>query len=93
MPKRMGEIEYWLKRLFFSGRKEDYIVYIRYRVDGEEELRPIPGKFIDDIRRGYIIVGEDMIPFHRVEEIRTRDGKIVFKRRKNMGLRDLDPSS
>jgi uncharacterized protein (UPF0248 family) len=82
MPKRMGEIEFWLRKIFFGGNREKYVVFIRHRVDNEEELRPIPARFIDDIRRGYIIVGEDMIPFHRVEEIRTIDGKIIYSRKK-----------
>ncbi|GEM_PF-613644 len=84
MPKKRGDIEKWLRKIFFSGKREEYIVFIRHRVDGEEELRPIPSRFIDDIRRGYIIIGDDMIPFHRVEEIRDKSGKIVYSRRKNI---------
>jgi uncharacterized protein (UPF0248 family) len=77
---RRGMIEEYLKRVFLHGPRRDYIVYIKYRTSEGEEYRPIPVEFIDDIRGGYIIVGEDKIPFHRVVEIRRRDGRIVYSR-------------
>ncbi|MGC8982799.1 MAG: RNA repair domain-containing protein [Desulfurococcaceae archaeon] len=80
MGKKRGEVEEHLKKVFFGGRKEDYIVFVRYRLDGEEQLRPIPGELITDVRGGYIHVGEDRIPFHRVAEIRTKKGELVYKR-------------
>ncbi|OYT37732.1 MAG: hypothetical protein B6U89_06930 [Desulfurococcales archaeon ex4484_58] len=83
MGGRRGEVEKWLRKIFFGGKKEDYIVFVRFRTNNGEEYRPLPARFIDDIRRGYIIVGEDMIPFHRVVEIRSIDGKIVYSRIKN----------
>lgn len=82
MGRKRGEIEDWLKRIMWSGRRSDYIIYIRYRrPNGVEELRPIDGDEIVDVRRGYIILWDSMIPYHRVEEIRLKNGKIVFKRR------------
>lgn len=67
--------------MFFGGERDKYIVYVRFREEGSEELVPIPASLISDVRRGYIYVGDNMIPFHRVEEIRTRDGRIVYARR------------
>jgi len=80
--RRRGEVEEWLKRVFFGGKRSEYIVYIRFRTNTGEEYRPLPGDFIDDVRRGYIIVGEDKIPFHRVVEIRDKSGKILYTRLK-----------
>lgn len=83
MARKKGAIEEWLKRIKWGGRQGDYVVYIRYRRSGSnvEELKAIPGEEIDDVRRGYIVSGDEYIPFHRVEEIRTKDGRIVYSRR------------
>lgn len=78
--RRRGDIENWLKRVFFGGRKQDYIVLVKFRVNGEETLRSIPGEIITDVRGGYIRVGDELIPFHRVVEIRTKKGDVVYKR-------------
>ncbi len=89
MGRKRGEIEEWLRKVVFSGEKEEYIVFIKHRTDEGVVLRPIPGRFIDDLRRGYLYVGEEMIPFHRVVEIRRKDGTIVYSRRsgeKKQGL-------
>jgi len=80
--RRRGEVEEWLKRVFFGGKRSEYVVYIRFRTNIGEEYRPLPVDFIDDVRRGYIIVGEDKIPFHRVVEIRDKSGKILYTRLK-----------
>lgn len=85
MGRKRGEVEEWLKRVFFGGRKEDYVVIVRFRVDGEEHLRSIPGELIKDVRRGCMYVGEDCIPFHRVMEIRTKKGDVVYRRRHSEG--------
>ena len=71
-----------MKRVFFHGPREEYIVFIKFRIGNEEEYRPIPVSMIDDIRGGYIIIGDDKIPFHRVVEIRSRDAKIIYSRLK-----------
>ncbi len=81
MGRKRGEIEEWLRKVVFSGEKEEYIVFIKHRTNEGVVLRPIPGRFIDDLRRGYLYVGEEMIPFHRVIEIRRKDGTIVYSRR------------
>ncbi len=89
MGRRRGEIEEWLRKVVFSGEKDEYIVFIKHRTNEGVILRPIPGRFIDDLRRGYLYVGEEMIPFHRVVEIRRKDGAIVYSRRlreKKQGL-------
>ncbi len=89
MGRKRGEIEEWLRKVVFSGEKEEYIVFIKHRTNEGVVLRPIPGRFIDDLRRGYLYVGEEMIPFHRVIEIRRKDGTIVYSRRsgeKKQGL-------
>jgi uncharacterized protein (UPF0248 family) len=80
MTRRRGDIEDWLKRVFFGGDREKYVIYVRYREGGKEELIPIPASLVKDIRGGYIYVGDTMIPYHRVEEIRDRDGNLLFKR-------------
>lgn len=85
--KKRGEIEVWLKRIFFGMNKDKYYVVIKHRVGGIETYRSIPFTAISDVRGGYIIVGEDCIPFHRVVEIRSVDEKIVYSRLK------LDPST
>ncbi len=92
MGNKRGNIEEWLKKIFFGGFKEKYVIYIRFRIDDKEEYRPLPASFIDDVRRGYIVVGDDLIPFHRVVEIRTSDGKIVYTRVKKEEP-GLDPST
>lgn len=85
MTRRRGEIEEWVKRVFYGGERDKYVIYVRWREEGVEELVPIPCNMITDVRRGYIVVGEAMIPFHRVEEIRDTSGRLLFKRkRKNI---------
>jgi len=81
LGRKRGEIEEWLRKVVFSGEKGEYIVFIKHRTDKGVVLRPIPGRLIDDLRRGYLYVGEEMIPFHRVIEIRRKDGTIVYSRR------------
>lgn len=78
--RKKGEIEEWLKKIFFGGRKSEYIVFVKFREAGESVLKPIPGELITDVRRGFIFVGEDQIPFHRVVEIRLKNGLLVYKR-------------
>lgn len=78
--KKRGELEEWLRKIFFGGKKEEYVVYIKFRVNGEEQLRPIPGEFITDVRHGCIYVGSDVIPLHRVVEIRNKKGDLLYKR-------------
>ncbi|MET1159908.1 MAG: RNA repair domain-containing protein [Thermoprotei archaeon] len=85
MGRRRGEIEEWLKRVFFGRNRNNYIVYIRFRVGNSEEYRPIPAELIDDVRGGYIVIGEDKIPYHRVVEIRDRKGNIVYSRLEKKG--------
>ncbi len=81
MGRKRGEIEYWLRRIVWGGFRKEYTVYIRYRrEDGVEELYPIPGDRIRDLRRGYMFVDDEQIPLHRVEEIRDKSGKTVYKR-------------
>ncbi|MEM0378367.1 MAG: RNA repair domain-containing protein [Thermosphaera sp.] len=78
--RKKGEIEEWLKKIFFGGRRSEYIVFIKFREGDESVLKPIPGELITDVRKGYIFVGEDQIPFHRVVEIRLKNGVLVYKR-------------
>lgn len=82
MGKKRGEIENWLRRIFFTGRSSEYTIFVRHRENGEENVKPIPGDIIIDIRGGYIFTrAGDQIPFHRVVEIRDKKGEIVYKRR------------
>ncbi|MEM4717614.1 MAG: RNA repair domain-containing protein [Desulfurococcaceae archaeon] len=82
MGKKRGEIENWLRRIFFTGKGSEYIIFIKHRVNEEEDVKPIPGELLLDIRGGYIYTKSgDQIPFHRVVEIRTKKGEIVYKRR------------
>lgn len=90
--RRRGEIEEYLKKVFFHGPRKDYIVFIKYRTSEGEIYRPIPVDLIDDIRSGYIVIGEDKIPFHRVVEIRRKDSKVIYSRIKKDKI-DLDPAS
>ena len=80
MTRRKGEIEEWLKKIFFGGRKNDYVVYVKHRYEGVDFLKPLPGEFITDVRRGYIFIGGDQVPFHRVVEIRLKNGRLVYRR-------------
>ncbi len=80
MGRRRGEIEEYLKRVFFHGPRKEYIIFIKYRTGEGEEYRPIPVELIDDVRGGYIIIGEDKIPYHRVVEIRRKNGEIIYSR-------------
>ncbi|MCC6040619.1 MAG: RNA repair domain-containing protein [Desulfurococcaceae archaeon] len=79
--KKRGEIEEWLRRIIFSGVKDDYVVLIRHRENSEEVLKPVPGTLLKDVRGGYMIVDGEVIPLHRVEEIRRKNGVVVYKRR------------
>ncbi len=83
MHRKRGEIEKWVRRIMFAGEKKKYIIYIKHRTEEGEELRAIPGEIIDDVRRGYIIIGDEMIPFHRVEEIRDVNGKLLYSRKRD----------
>lgn len=88
--RKRGEIENWLKKIFFHGPRSEYVVYIKYRTSEGLEYRAIPVDVINDIRSGYIIVGEDKIPFHRVVFIKKKNGSIVYSR---LNGEKLDPSS
>lgn len=84
LGKKRGLVEEWLKRIKWGGCSRDYVIYIRHRrcSDNVEDLRPIPGNDIADVRRGYIILKNgEYIPFHRVEEIKFRDGRVLYSRR------------
>lgn len=80
--KKRGEIEFWLRRVFFGMDREKYVLVIKHRTGFEEGYRFIPFSSIKDIRRGYVYVDEDAIPFHRVVEIRNIYGEVVYSRRK-----------
>jgi uncharacterized protein (UPF0248 family) len=80
--KKRGEIVEWLRKIVFGGTKDDYVVFIRHRENGEEVLKPIPGALLEDIRGSYMVVGGEVIPLHRVEEIRRKNGIVVYKRRR-----------
>jgi uncharacterized protein (UPF0248 family) len=82
MGRRKGEIEEVLKRIFFAGKREDYIVLIIDRSPEGEALKPIPAASIEDIRGGYIYVKDNVIPFHRVVEVRDVKGNIIYSRKK-----------
>lgn len=80
--KKRGEIEEWLRKVFFGMDRGRYVLVIRHRSDAGEEYKFIPFSSIKDIRRGYIYVGEDIIPLHRVLEIRSVNGEVIYSRRK-----------
>lgn len=81
MGKKRGEIEEWLKRIFFSGRGDQYVILIKHRTNSEELLKPIPGDGISDVRRGLIYIKSgEAIPYHRVVEIRRKNGEVVYRR-------------
>lgn len=81
IPRKRGEIEEWLRKVFFGGKREDYVIYVKFRVDSDAMLQPIPGDYIVDVRSGYIYLRDgSAIPFHRVEEIRRKNGEIIYKR-------------
>ncbi|MEM1762005.1 MAG: RNA repair domain-containing protein [Desulfurococcaceae archaeon] len=81
MGRKRGKIEEWLKRVFFSGRGDQYVVFIKHRTDGEEILKPIPGDEISDVRGGFVYVkAGEVIPYHRVVEIRRKNGEVVYRR-------------
>jgi len=80
--KKRGEIEVWLRKIFFGMDRDKYVLVIKHRNNFEEGYRFIPFSSIKDIRRGYIYIGEDAIPFHRVVEIRNIDGEVIYSRRK-----------
>jgi len=79
--RKRGEIEEWLRKIVFGGFKDDYVIFIKHRENSEEILRPIPGSLVDDVRGGFIVVKRELIPLHRVEEIRRKNGVVVYKRR------------
>ncbi len=83
MGRRRGAIEEWLKKVMWGGHREEYIIYIKHRgEDGVETLKPIYAGEIADVRGGYIVIGDEVIPFHRVMEIRKKSGEIVYRRGK-----------
>lgn len=81
MKRKRGEIEEWLKRVVFGGRRDEYVVYIRFRTEQGEVLKPIPGGVIEDFRGGLIYTRSEVIPVHRVEEIRDKNDRVVYRRR------------
>ncbi|ADV64464.1 RNA repair domain-containing protein [Desulfurococcus mucosus] len=80
MGRRRGELENWLRRIVFGGRRSDYTVYVRFRTENGEVLKPIPGSLIEDFRGGYIYTRDEVIPLHRVEEIRDSHDTLVYRR-------------
>lgn len=81
MGKKRGEIEEWLRRIYFGKHREQYVVFIKHRIDSEEMLKPIPGEMISDVRGGFVYVKSgEVIPYHRVVEIRRKNGEVVYKR-------------
>ena len=78
--KKRGEIEEWLRRIIFGGSKDKYIIFIKHRENGEEVLRPIPGSLLEDVRGNSMIVQGEIIPLHRIVEIRRKNGIVVYKR-------------
>lgn len=81
MGRKRGEIEYWLKRIFFTGRSGDYVIFIKHRENNIEGVKPVPGLLLSDIRGGYMYLKTgEQIPFHRVVEIRDKNGKVVYRR-------------
>ncbi len=82
MGRRRGKIEEWLKKIKWGGKSSEYIVLVRFRDENDVTiLKPVKGEDIIDIRRGFIVLKNSVIPFHRVEEIRSKDGKILYKRK------------
>lgn len=81
MGKRRGEVEEAVKRAFFSPDRGKYVIYVLDRAEGRSELKPIPADKISDVRGGYIFVGGEAIPFHRVYEVRDKENRVVYKRR------------
>ncbi|WP_440059202.1 DUF504 domain-containing protein [Thermogladius sp. 4427co] len=85
MGRKKGSIEEALKRVFYSGHRDKYVVYVLNRTPLGVGVKPIHVKDIDDIRGGYIYVKNDVIPYHRVVEIRDINGNIIFARKKTSG--------
>lgn len=85
MGRKRGELENWLRRIVFGGFKNNYVIYIRYRTESDEILKPVPGELIIDLRAGYIYTHNEIIPLHRVEEIRDKNNRVLYKRGKNEG--------
>ncbi|ACL11778.1 DUF504 domain-containing protein [Desulfurococcus amylolyticus] len=85
MGRKRGELENWLRRIVFGGFKNNYVIYIRYRAESGEILKPVPGELIIDLRAGYIYTHNEIIPLHRVEEIRDKNNRVLYKRGKNEG--------
>ncbi|MGC9181484.1 RNA repair domain-containing protein [Thermogladius sp. KZ2Tp1] len=82
MGRRRGEIEEVLRRVFFSGHRSEYIVYVLDRTPEGEGLKAIPADSIDDVRGGYIFTRGYAIPFHRVLEVRDVKGRVIYTRKK-----------
>ena len=70
-----------LNRIKWSEDSSKYIVKIIHRgFQGEYGTIEIKASRIDDVGSWYFSIGETIIPFHRIIEVRNISGKVVWRK-------------
>ncbi|MDY6966811.1 MAG: RNA repair domain-containing protein [Halobacteriota archaeon] len=71
-----------LNKIKWTDKLENYEIEILHR-GAPKDRKIIPGERITEIRKGYFSYQNRMevtIPYHRVREIRRKDGEIIWKK-------------
>ena len=68
--------------MIYTGKADDVVVVIRHRVEGVgERLIEVPLRSVVKVGPWALhLVGGDVIPLHRVVELRDRDGRVLWRR-------------
>ena len=70
-----------LNRIKWFENAEEYTIRILHRsLSGEIGSFEIPASSIDEIGSWYIRLGDKIIPFHRILEIRRLNGRVVWRK-------------
>ena len=88
MARRRSRIRQAILRALHSGRPDDYlIVYIDRDQEGRARAARLPAARVAAVSEWAMLLddGDTVIPLHRVIEVRTRDGRVVWTRRPRGG--------
>ncbi len=78
--QRKSELREVLSRIWWSVDKEKCFIVILHR-GAPKNRKVLAVKDIDEIKAGYLFVGDLQIPIHRIIEI-ICNGKTLWKRKK-----------
>jgi len=83
--RRRNTIRSVLNKIIYLGEASEHVVlYIDRPPGGQQRLAELPVARIVRVNNWAMLLddGDTVIPLHRVVEIRRRDGKVVWSRRK-----------